>query len=111
MRLLSVAILCALAASAGAYPDLSPIRREIRAHMREFRACYEKALESDPKLEGRVVAKFTIGQTGAVTQSTAEGLPGVDACVARVISKLTFPPAPRSKGSIAVSYPFVFQPR
>jgi len=106
-----VLILCALAASAAAYPDFSPMRREIRAHNREFRACYERALEKDPKLEGRVVAKFTIGQTGAVIESTAEGMPPIDACVAGVIAKLKFPPLPKSKNAITISYPFVFQPR
>jgi len=111
MRLTPVAILCALAATATAYPDLSPIRREIRAHMRQFRACYDKALEKDPKLEGKVVATFTIGKTGTVTESKADGLPGVDACVAAVIARLTFPPAPASKGFITISYPFVFAPR
>jgi outer membrane biosynthesis protein TonB len=111
MRLLPIAILCGVVGSAAAYPDFSPLRREIRAHMRQFRACYERALENNPKLEGKVVARFTIGQTGAVIESTAEGLPGVDACVAGVISKLKFPPVPASKGTITVNYPFVFQPR
>lgn len=111
MRLLPVAILCALAATAAAYPDLSPIRAGIRAHTREVRACYEKALEKDPKLEGRVIARFTIGPTGAVVESTAEGMPAIDACIARVISKLTFPPPPPRKGSITINYPFVFAPR
>jgi hypothetical protein len=111
MRLLPVAILCALAAPAAAYPDFSPLRREIRAHTRQFRTCYERALQKDPKLEGRVVAVFVIGGTGAVIESTASGLPGVDACVARVMSKLKFMRVPRSKGTIKVNYPFVFQPR
>lgn len=111
MRLTSLAILCAATATAAAYPDTSLIRREIRAHLREFHACYTKALADNPKLEGRVVATFTIGPTGAVTRSTAEGLPGVDACVAAVIRTLKFPPSPPSKGPINVSYPFVFQPR
>lgn len=111
MRLVPVAVVLALAGSAAAYPDFSLVRREVRAHNREFRACYERALVKDPKLEGRVVAEFVIGRTGAVIESTASGLPGVDACVAKVISKIRFPPAPKSKGTIKVSYPFVFQPR
>ncbi|MEO7092442.1 MAG: AgmX/PglI C-terminal domain-containing protein [Polyangiales bacterium] len=111
MRLLPIAILCALGASAAAYPDFSPLKREIRAHMRELRGCYERALQKNPKLEGRVVATFLIGPGGKVVESTASGLPGVDACVASVISRIKFTAPPKSKGTIRVSYPFVFQPR
>lgn len=111
MRLLPVALVCAFAGSAGAYLDNSLIRREIRAHMREFRACYTAALKKDPKLAGKVTAVFVIGTTGAVVESRASGLPGVDTCVAREISKIKFPPAPKAKGTIQISYPFVFQPR
>lgn len=111
MRLLSIAIVCALGASAGAYPDLSPIRAEIRAHLREVRACYERALENNPKLEGLVTASFTIVGNGTVKDSTASGLPGVDTCVAQVMSKLKFPRPPRSKGTIKVNYPFAFRPQ
>ncbi len=111
MRLLPVAIFCALTATAAAYPDKSPIRAGIRAHMREFRGCYEKALEKNPKLEGRVTAKFVIGGTGAVVESTAEGMPAIDACIAGVISKITFPRPPASKGAITIIYPFTFAPR
>ncbi len=111
MRLLPVAILCALGASAAAYPDLSPIRAEIRAHLREVRACYERALEKNPKLEGLVTASFTIVGNGTVEDSTASGLPGVDTCVAKVMSKLKFPRPPRPPGAIKVNYPFAFRPR
>lgn len=111
MRLAPLAVVCALAAAAGASPDPSVIRREIRAHMADLRACYAKALEKDPKLEGKVVAVFVIGATGAVTESTASGLPGVDACIARVIGRLKFPPPPAAKGPVKISYPFLFRPR
>lgn len=75
-----------------------------------FRACYEKALVKNPKLEGRVTAAFTIGAKGTVIASKADGLPGVDECVAKEIWKLRFAPLPGSKGSVNVVYPFVFQP-
>lgn len=111
MRLLPVALVCFLAVPAGAYPDTSLIRHEIRAHMRAFRGCYTAALAKDPDLAGKVTAVFVIGATGDVVESTASGLPGVDACIAREIAKIKFPPAPKSKGPIRISYPFVFQPR
>jgi outer membrane biosynthesis protein TonB len=111
MRLYSIAILCALATPAAAELDKSIIRGNIRAHMREFRACYEKALEKNPKLEGMVTASFVIIGNGTVEESTATGLPGVDACVAKAVSRIKFPALPRSKGTVKVNYPFEFRPR
>ncbi|MBL9016011.1 MAG: AgmX/PglI C-terminal domain-containing protein, partial [Myxococcales bacterium] len=84
------------------------IRRAIRAEMGRFRFCYEKALLKDPKLEGKVVAKFTIGAKGDVVEATAEGMPAIDACIAGVIKTIKFP----AYGSaMVVSYPFAFAPR
>lgn len=108
MRLAPLAVVCALVTVASAYPDKSPIRRAIRAEMGRFRACYEKALLKDPKLEGKVVAKFTIDAKGTVNQVTAEGMPAIDACVAGVIKTIQFP----AYGSVMqISYPFAFAPR
>jgi len=108
MRLAPVAVVCLLAATAAAYPDKSPIRRAIRAEMGRFRACYEAALAKNPTLEGTVVARFTIGAKGDVVESTAEGMPAIDPCVARVIKTIKFP----AYGSVMqVSYPFAFAPR
>ena len=108
MRIAPLAVLCLLAATAAAYPDKSPIRRAIRAQMGRFRGCYEQALLKDPKLEGKVVAKFTIGVKGDVVESTAEGMPAIDACVAGVIKTIKFP----AYGSVMiVNYPFAFAPR
>lgn len=111
MRLVPLAIVGVLASTAAAYPDKSLIRRQIRIHMAEFRACYTKALEKDPKLEGKVTAIFVIGTTGKVIDSKASGLPGVDTCIANEIRRIKFPPSPASKGPITINYPFVFQPR
>jgi len=110
MRLGPLVVICALVATAGAYPDTSLIRREIRVRMGQFRACYEKELAKHPDLKGSVVATFTIGATGAVTESSATGIPVVEDCVAGVIRAIKFPPPPGSKGSIRVSYPFSFSP-
>ena len=108
MRLAPLAVVCALVTVAAAYPDKSPIRRAIRAEMGRFRACYEAALVKDPKLEGKVVAKFTIGAKGDVVESTAEGMPAIDACIAGVIKTIKFP----AYGSVmVVNYPFAFAPR
>jgi TonB family protein len=90
---------------------------EIRAVVAEkkglIKACYERGLARDLSLEGTVVAKFVIGEDGAVS-SAEEGestLPDDDvrACVLATIRGLRFP-APES-GTVAVTYPFEFNPR
>jgi len=106
---LSVLVVCGLATTAFAHPDKSLIRHEIRLRLPDFRRCYDDELAKHPKLEGKVVATFTILSTGKVADSRATGMPVVEDCVARVIRGITFPP--NRKGSMFVSYPFVFQPR
>ena len=108
MRLAPLAVVCALVTVASAYPDKSPIRRAIRAQMGRFRACYENALLKDPKLEGKVVSKFTIDAKGAVVEVTTDGMPAIDGCISDVIKTIKFP----AYGSVmVVNYPFAFAPR
>lgn len=108
MRLAPLAVVCALATAASAYPDKSPIRRAIRAQMGRIRACYETALVKDPKLEGNVVVKFSVGPKGDVIESTASGMPAIDSCIAGVIKTIKFP----AYGNVVqINYPFAFAPR
>ena len=108
MRLAPVAVVCLLAATAAAYPDKSPIRRAIRAQMGRFKSCYEQALLKDPKLEGTVVAKFSVGPKGDVVESTASGMPAIDACIAGVVKTIKFP----AYGNVVqINYPLAFAPR
>jgi outer membrane biosynthesis protein TonB len=88
--------------------DKSIIRKPIKAKLPAFRACYEKALEKNPKLEGTVSVKFVIGTSGQVLEATATGLPLVNECVANVMKTIVFPKS--SSGHITVNYPFSFSP-
>ncbi len=86
------------------------IRHVVHEHLRQLSACYEKALETDPKLAGAVRVQFTIGPDGRVVQSHGEGLQAnVDDCIATVISTARFP-VPADGGSVVVEYPFNFTP-
>jgi len=93
--------------------DKEIIRRIVRRHLNEVKYCYDQALARQPKLDGRVVAKFTISGTGQVLasfiQSTTLGSPAVELCVANAIKRWDFP-APRGGGLAMVSYPFTFSP-
>jgi hypothetical protein len=93
--------------------DREIIRRVIRAHMNEFRYCYERELVRAPELSGRVVTSFIIGRDGRVmTAGTREStMPpsGVPGCLSQILQRLSFP-APEGGGIVQVSYPFLFQP-
>lgn len=75
------------------------------------KACYERGLQSDRNLAGRVVVHWTItlkGKVGGIDieQDTARS-PALAECVVSVINGVTFP-APAG-GPVDVSFPFVFQ--
>jgi TonB family protein len=93
--------------------DKEIIRRIVRRHLNEVKYCYDQALVRQPKLDGRVVVKFTISGTGQVlasfVQSTTLGSPAVEMCVANAVKRWDFP-APRQGGLAIVSYPFTFSP-
>src|SRR5690606_1888334 len=46
------------------------IEAVIRANLAQIKACYERNLQGNRGLQGRVLSKFTIGTTGGVTSST-----------------------------------------
>jgi hypothetical protein len=94
--------------------DAEAVRRVVRAHVNEVRFCYERALQSQPELTGRVVTQFHIAADGsaadaAVASSTvaAAGVADarVGACVAGAVRRWQFP-----RCAAQVSYPFVFVP-
>ena len=89
------------------------VQRIVRQSFGRFRLCYERALVSNPTLQGRVNIRFTIGPDGAVTGTTDGGsdLPDAAAvtCVVRSVSSLTFP-APEGGGVVTVNFPINFMP-
>jgi len=87
------------------------IRRVIANHRHTIRYCYEQALVTRPELEGRVVVRFVIGESGAVVESAvAESELDADVgdCVAGRVALMPFP-SPGPAAMLVVSYPFVFR--
>jgi hypothetical protein len=87
------------------------IQRIVRNNFGRFRYCYQRALENNPNLQGRVAVRFVISRSGAVSNVSATGdLPdaGVRSCVAGSFAGLSFP-APEH-GVVTVSYPILFSP-
>jgi TonB family protein len=101
------------AASVRGTLDKEIIRRIVRRHLNEVKYCYDQALARQPKLDGRLVAQFTIAGSGqvlaSVVQSSTLGSPAVEMCVANAIKRWQFP-APEKGGLAIVSYPFQFSP-
>jgi TonB family protein len=92
--------------------DKEVIRRIIRRHLGTVKYCYEKALATNPELQGRVVVQFTIAATGQVenaqVQRSTLGHRGVERCVTTAVGRWLFP-KPRGGGIAIISYPFVFR--
>jgi hypothetical protein len=87
------------------------IRRTIQRHVNEVRHCYERALQSNPSLSGRVTVQFLIAPTGAVQSAVPVagrsdlGSADATACVASAVQRWDFPQA---AAPTMVTYPFVF---
>ena len=93
--------------------DRSLIDEVIKRKMSQIRYCYQRELQKDPTLAGKVVIKFTISKDGSVssasTKSSTVGSPAVNSCVVGRFYKMQFP-EPKGGGIVIVSYPFIFSP-
>jgi hypothetical protein len=88
------------------------IQRIVRQNYGRFRMCYERGLQRNPNLEGRVSVRFVIDRSGKVSHASNGGsdLPdsGVVSCVVRSYYGLSFPQP--EGGIVTVTYPIIFQP-
>jgi Ca-activated chloride channel family protein len=87
------------------------IQRIVRQNFGRFRLCYERGLRNDPNLSGTVVVSFVIGESGAVSSTTAGGSLAdkeVSSCVASSFARLSFPQP--EGGQVRVRYPLSFSP-
>jgi hypothetical protein len=87
------------------------VQRVIRSARGKVKACYAKALQRQPDLQGRVTVRFLIARSGRVTKTDAcaqiaDGV--LSDCVRHVFDTLVFP-APEG-GVVTVRYPVVFSP-
>jgi TonB family protein len=93
--------------------DKSIIRRIVRSHINEVRACYNQGLVRNPNLRGRVAVQFSIGGTGkvlsAVVGESSLKDSQVGKCVAKAVKRWKFP-KPSSGGMVLVTYPFTMDP-
>ena len=92
--------------------DKSVIDRVIKQHLSQIRYCYQKELNKNPGLYGKIVIKFVISKDGSVssakTNSTSMNNPIVENCICQRFMRFQFP-QPKGGGIVIVSYPFVFK--
>jgi Ca-activated chloride channel family protein len=92
--------------------DKGIIQRVIRSRKNAVRFCYERELQRDPKLAGRLVIELTISPQGDVTKARVKEdtlqNKGVASCVLAKMKTLRFP-APKGSGAVIVTYPYVFK--
>lgn len=91
-------------------PEL--IQSTVRAQYGRFRKCYEMGLAKNGALQGRVLARFVIAETGHVRAAELIGneLPDCAAvrCMIEAYTRLVFPPP--QNGEVTVVYPITFMP-
>ena len=73
--------------------------RVIRARQGMFRACYQKELNRDPSLQGRLIARLTVAADGSVSEVALNGnqMAGTGSCVNQNLRRLRFPPTGAGK--------------
>ncbi len=91
--------------------DASVIDSVIRRHLAQIRYCYQRELNKDPSLSGKIVVKFTIAADGTVSDATIDSSTmnseAVESCLCGRFLRFVFP-EPEGGGIVVVTYPFVF---
>lgn len=87
------------------------IAKIINDNIGRIKYCYERQLQVQPKLAGKILVEWVIGLEGRVTstrlKSSSMGSPPVEQCVQGVIRTLPFPKP--GGGVVQVTYPFLFR--
>ena len=94
----------------GDYCDRSDIRRVVSAKANALQYCYERQLQTQPDLQGKIVAQWKIGldgkvKTASIASSTLDN-PRVASCITRTLRRMRF--AKPNGGICIINYPFVF---
>ncbi|MBL8918721.1 MAG: TonB family protein [Myxococcaceae bacterium] len=83
----------------------------IRRHQSEIKFCYEKELQQNAKLAGKIAVTWTIDATGSIAdaQVAESGVdsPNVEACMLERIRRWKFP-EPKGGGVVVITFPWVF---
>lgn len=89
------------------------INKVVKSRKNAIRACYERQLQRNPNLSGKIVLRWTIVDgvvTKAKTKSTTMRNGAVEDCIIRQVMRMKFP-KPKGGRKAIVNYPFIFAPR
>ena len=93
--------------------DKSLIKKVIDQNKNKIIYCYEKELQKNPNLGGKLNIKFTIATDGSVSHVKVDkstlASPVVGQCIAKRFKDFKFA-KPTGNGIVVVRYPFVFSP-
>lgn len=101
------------AATPHASIDKDALRRTVEERNASFTACYDDALERNPKMRGRVAVKFTVEETGRVsdaikTAGTTVKDEEMVGCVVGIFKSIEF--SDWAKEKAVITYPLDFEP-
>ncbi len=92
--------------------DLARVKRAIRIRTGEYRACYEKGLDKNRDLEGRVLYRFDIQSDGSLARLQAQESSLFDEavlkCMPKELSQVRFDA--RERKNVTVELPVLFAP-
>lgn len=90
------------------------IRKVVASYLGGLRYLYNKQLRQDPTLKGKATVRFEIAPSGHITETvlvfSSLGSPPLEVAILDNIRKWRFPRIPEERGSVKVTYPFVFLP-
>ncbi len=93
--------------------DRAQIDAVVKRNMAQIRYCYQRELNKNPGLGGKVTVKFVIAKDGSVSQALTNastlGSPPVETCINGRFLRFSFP-EPKGGGIVIVSYPLLFSP-
>lgn len=91
--------------------DKEAIRKVIRDNQKQIQACYEKTLNKQPGLYGKVILEWVITNNGRVkdahVKSTSLSSSEVENCVLSRLRTWKFPEPPPDQEAV-VTFPFMF---
>ncbi len=92
--------------------DQDQIQSVVQSHIGQVVNCYEKGLQTQPKLAGRVAVHFIINGSGQVTSARVSnstvGSRLVESCIVSRLEDWKFP-RPVNQVNVRVVYPFVLK--
>lgn len=114
---LSLGCLCFLFLACASSPkgfDKEGVRRTLRGHIPEVRLCYEAVLERDPKIEGKLLLRWTIDSQGKATdispvkESSTLQDERLITCITDALATWQFEKPPEET-TANITYPFYFR--